>query len=115
MSKIKSVSYLGEFDTYDLEVDHPDHQYYLANGILTSNSHSISYSHISFYTAWLRCHYPTQFMCALLNSEDSLDINKAIFIVEKGDWVISGISHDDTDTKEIMYCIKNPNKIPSGF
>jgi len=35
-----------------------------------NKSHSISYSHISFYTAWLRCHYPIQFMCALINSED---------------------------------------------
>ena len=33
-------------------------------------SHSILYSHISVYTAWLKCHYPTEFMCALLNSED---------------------------------------------
>ena len=35
-----------------------------------NKSHSISYSHISFYTAWLRCHFPTEFMCALLNSEN---------------------------------------------
>ena len=35
-----------------------------------NKSHSISYSHISYYTAWLRCNYPTEFMCALLNSED---------------------------------------------
>ena len=70
MAKIISIKEIGEANTYDLEVDHPDHQYYLANGILTSNSHSVSYSHISYYTAWLRCHYPTQFMCALLNSED---------------------------------------------
>lgn len=39
-------------------------------GYAFNKSHSISYSHISFYTAWLRCYYPTQFMCALLNSED---------------------------------------------
>lgn len=39
-------------------------------GYAFNKSHSISYSHISFYTAWLRHHYPTQFMCALMNSED---------------------------------------------
>ena len=39
-------------------------------GYAFNKSHSISYSHISFYTAWLRCHYPTEFMCALINSED---------------------------------------------
>ena len=35
-----------------------------------NKSHSVSYSHISFYTAWLKCHYPSEFMCSLLNSED---------------------------------------------
>jgi DNA polymerase-3 subunit alpha len=35
-----------------------------------NKSHSVSYSHISYYTAWLRRHHPTEFMCSLLNSED---------------------------------------------
>lgn len=35
-----------------------------------NKSHSVSYSHISVWTAWLRCHYPTEFMCALINTED---------------------------------------------
>jgi DNA polymerase-3 subunit alpha len=39
-------------------------------GYSFNKSHSISYSHISYYTAWLRCHYPAEFMCALINSED---------------------------------------------
>lgn len=69
MSKIKSIKSIGIQHTHDLEVDHPNHQYYLANGLLTSNSHSIAYSHISVYTAWLKCHYPTQFMCGLLNGK----------------------------------------------
>lgn len=69
-TSITSFFEIGEFDTYDLEVDHPDHQYYLTNGILTSNSHAISYSIISVQTAWLKCNYPSQFMCALLNGED---------------------------------------------
>jgi DNA polymerase III alpha subunit len=71
MSRIASIEEVGENDTYDLEVDHPDHQYYLANGVLTSNSHAISYSIISVQTAWLKKHYPAQFMCALLNGENS--------------------------------------------
>jgi len=70
MAKIVSCEEIGEFDTYDLEVDHPDHQYYLSNGVLTSNSHAISYSIISVQTAWLKCNYPTEFMCATLNLTD---------------------------------------------
>lgn len=37
-----SQTYLGELPTYDLEVDHPDHLYVLANGIITHNSEPLT-------------------------------------------------------------------------
>jgi len=40
------------------------------SGYSFNKSHSISYSKISYWTAWLRCHFPTEFMCALMNSEN---------------------------------------------
>lgn len=40
------------------------------SGYSFNKSHSVSYSHISYWTAWLKCHYKTDFMCALLNSEN---------------------------------------------
>jgi thymidylate synthase (FAD) len=36
-SKIKSITYIGEEQTYDMEVDHESHNY-VANGIITHNS-----------------------------------------------------------------------------
>jgi len=69
MSKIKSLKPVGKLQTYDLEVDHPDHQYYLSNGVLTSNSHSTLYSMISFHTAYLKAHFPLEFLVANLKSE----------------------------------------------
>lgn len=69
MGNIKSIKFLNEDQTYDLEVDHVDHQYYLSNGILTSNSHAISYSMISFETAYLKAHYPIEFLLANLMQE----------------------------------------------
>lgn len=69
MTNIKSVKAMGKKQTYDLEVSHPDHQYYLSNGILTSNSHSCLYSMTSYLTAWLKTHYPIEFLVANLISE----------------------------------------------
>lgn len=69
MSNIISVTEISEGDTYDLEVDHPDHQFYLANGILTSNSHSVLYSLTSYHTAFLKANYPIEFLLANLLSE----------------------------------------------
>ena len=69
MAKIISYERIGEVQTYDLEVGHKDHQFYLSNGILTSNSHATSYSIISFQCAWLATYYPTQWALAYLQFE----------------------------------------------
>ena len=69
MSNIKSVRSVGRAQTYDLEVAHPDHQYYLSNSMLTSNSHATLYSMISFHTAYLKAHFPIEFLVANLMSE----------------------------------------------
>jgi len=69
MSNIKSIKPIGEYQTYDLEVDHPDHQFYLSNGMLTSNSHAIFYSFLGYQTAYLKAHYPLEFLTANLMFE----------------------------------------------
>lgn len=71
MTNIISVKPAGKHQTHDLEVNHPDHQYYLSNGMLTSNSHATLYSMISFHTAYLKANYPIEFMVANLMSEVS--------------------------------------------
>jgi DNA polymerase-3 subunit alpha len=69
MAKITSYKYIGKKQCYDLEVDHPDHQFYLSSGLLTSNSHSIAYSINGYHTAYYKKYYPAAFLAALLKSE----------------------------------------------
>lgn len=63
--KIKSIKSVGTQDCYDLEIDHKDHNF-LANGMVTSNSHSVSYASLSATTIYLKYKYPQQFYCSLL-------------------------------------------------
>lgn len=77
MTNIKSVTPIGKAQTYDLEVAHSDHQYYLSNGMLTSNSHATLYSMISYQTAWLKANYPLEFLVANLMSEVSSNAKSA--------------------------------------
>lgn len=35
-----------------------------------NRSHAVAYSYLSYYTAWFKHYYPTEFMCAVINSED---------------------------------------------
>jgi len=69
MAKIITCEEIGEIETYDLEVEHEDHQYYLANGLLTSNSHAIAYSAITYQCAWLLHYYPLEWLAAFLDKE----------------------------------------------
>lgn len=66
INNIKSIKFLDDGQTYDIGVDHPDHQFYMANGMLTSNSHAVVYSMISYKTAYLKAHYPIEFLLANL-------------------------------------------------
>ena len=75
MAKVISIEEVGFEDTYDLEVDHKDHQFYLANGALTSNSHAAAYATISAVTAWAKHHHRPEAIAASLRArvDDSGD------------------------------------------
>ena len=70
MPRILSIEFTGKQQTYDLGVSHHDHQYYLSNGILQSNSHAVSYAIDSYYAAWLHTHYETEWLATVLQSEN---------------------------------------------
>lgn len=85
MAKVKAYRQIGEQQTYDLEVAHKDHQFYLANGVLTSNSHAVSYSINSYYCAWLMTHYEEEWLCAYLeaSSDNPTKRTKALSEIKK--------------------------------
>ncbi len=64
-TKIKSFKSLGKQPTIDFEVDHKDHNFY-AEGLVTSNSHSISYAYLAAITVYLKFMHPQEFFLSLL-------------------------------------------------
>ena len=68
MPCVKSVKHIGKCQTYDLEVDHRDHQFYLANGSLTSNSHAVAYAIDSYQSAWLMTYYTPEWLCSYIET-----------------------------------------------
>jgi DNA polymerase-3 subunit alpha len=56
--------------TYEQAMEIWDREISSFSGYGFNKSHAISYSIISVQTAWLKCRYPAQFMCALINGED---------------------------------------------
>lgn len=119
MSNIKSVAFVGNHQTYDLEVDHPDHQYYLSNGMLTSNSHSVLYSMISYKTAYLKAHYSIEFLLANLMSEvksNAPDANRNIEKIKR-ELLTNKIKilPPDINKSKLSYVIQDNNKLITGL
>ena len=77
-------------------------------------SHSVAYSHISVYTAWLKTKYPTEFMCALLNSENPNSDKSQVYISECQDMEIRILPPDINKSKE-GYRVNDNGSIFSGF
>jgi len=90
MTNIKSVEPIGKHQTFDLEVDHPDHQFYLANGVLTSNSHAVAYAIDSYWCAWLMTYHEEEWVRSYLESMSSTPAQrlKAFSEVKALGWTI---------------------------
>jgi DNA polymerase III subunit alpha len=72
--KIISKEYLGEQEVYDIGVAsvNGSHNFVLENGIVASNcfnkAHSVSYSMLTYITAYMKAHYPVEFFTALMST-----------------------------------------------
>jgi DNA polymerase-3 subunit alpha len=61
---IVSIEYIGEQPTYDLTIEGTHN--FIANDILVHNSHAADYAFVAMQSAYLKAHYPAEFMTALL-------------------------------------------------
>ena len=101
MPRISSIEFTGKQQTYDLEVAHHDHQYYLSNGILQSNSHAVAYAIDSYYAAWLHTHYETEWLATILQSENGnpKGMSKAISEIKSFGYEIAAIDINHSGTQ----------------
>ncbi len=78
--KIVSIDFVGEKQTYDLEV--PETHNFVANDILVHNSHAADYAVITVQTAYLKAYYPVEYMAALLTVERT-DLDKVTNFIKE--------------------------------
>lgn len=84
-SKIKSIKFIGEEMTYNVEMESPQHNYFIENNgksVISLNSHSVVYSLLSLQTAYLKTHYSVEFMCNLLSSEIGDEDKLPLYLAE---------------------------------
>lgn len=77
-SKIKQIKKVNLQKAMDIEVDNKSHTFY-GNGIVTSNSHAVSYAYMTYITAYLKCHFPLEFFSGWIkNAQDTQDPQKEL-------------------------------------
>jgi len=95
--KIKSVKSIGKQKTYNVTMKSAQHNYTIYDEktgckVISLNSHSCAYAFLAYQTAYLKIHYPIEFMSCLLTSnigdEDKMNAYlkeaKRMGIVTKG-------------------------------
>lgn len=63
--EIVSIEYAGREETFDLTIEGTHN--FVANDIIVHNSHAADYAVITVQTAFLKTHYPEEYMTALLS------------------------------------------------
>lgn len=72
-TKIINIKKIGKLRCLDIEVDNNDHLF-VANGLICSNSHSISYAaNAYYYSLYPKVHFPRSFFVAQLEFMNDLD------------------------------------------
>ena len=76
---VKKVK-VGLRKTYDIAMP-KHHNFLLANGLVTHNSHAVSYALVSYWCCYLKAHHPVEFAAATLDAED--DPTKQILLLRE--------------------------------
>lgn len=115
---IVRATYLGIMQAYDLEVEHPEHNFLLASGLCTSNSHATAYGELGYRTAYYKYYAPAAFLAAKLNAETSKSTGteEDIEIIKK-DAKSFGIQITpcDINVSKKYYALKDRRTIVTGF
>lgn len=87
-SKIKSIKSIGKHKTYNLTMKSHQHNYeiideHVNKAVISRNSHSACYGFLSYQTAYLKAHYPEEFICAYMNVETNRAKYEKVDILEK--------------------------------
>lgn len=79
LDSIKSITKLGFEDTYDIEMCGQEHNF-VANDIISHNSHAATYALQGYYCQWLKTYFPEEFYASTLQfASDDLKKNENIY------------------------------------
>jgi len=78
--EVVSIAPKGKKETFDLTIENTHN--FVANDIFVHNSHSAAYAMIAYQTAYLKAHFPVEFMAAVLTSEKT-DVERIAVLIDE--------------------------------
>lgn len=112
--KITSIVPDGVDNTYSVEMIDAPHNFVLANGIVSCNSHSYEYGLIAYQTAYLKANYPVEYMCSLLNANIDVTDDVLKYLEECKNMDIT-ILPPDIKIGNLRFIPENGNSIRIGL
>ena len=79
-----------------------------------NKSHSAAYGLVSYQTAWLKAHYPSPFMAAVL-SADMHNTDKVVILIEECRSMKLRIDAPDVNTSEFKFTVNDDGRIVYGL
>jgi DNA-directed DNA polymerase III PolC len=105
---VVAIEPLGSEMTYDVEMAADGPLNFIANGIVSHNSHAACYGLISYRTAWLKANYPAEYMAALISSVmDTKD--KVPFFVAQAEQMGIAILPPDVNLSDHEFVVVDGN------
>jgi DNA polymerase III subunit alpha len=104
--EIVSIEKIGKKETYDLTIEGTHN--FVADDFIVHNSHAACYALIGYQTAYLKAHFPAEFMAALLTSDqDNID-RIAIEVAECREMGIEVLAPSVNESFEVFAVIIDP-------
>ena len=106
--EIKSIEYIWEEETFDLEI--AKNHNFIANWIITHNSHAACYAYIAYQWAFLKTYYPAEYMVAILMTQWD-DLERTVIAIEDAllEWI--EVVPLDVNVSDVEYKYINDKKI----
>jgi len=79
-----------------------------------NKSHSAAYALVAYQTAWLKHHYPAEFMAAVL-SADMQNIDKIVIFVEECRRMELPLNLPDVNTSHFKFTVNDSNQVVYGL
>ncbi|MDN5890184.1 MAG: DNA polymerase III subunit alpha [Yaniella sp.] len=69
--EVVGIREAGIEPVYDVEMAEGTDHNFVANGVISHNSHSAAYGQVAFWTAWLKANHPVEYSAAMLAVSDN--------------------------------------------